>query len=185
MTTIKAFDEMMGQFIGELATVFPDESPKTPIKCNDFMRMIAPWITQMTAHDDAFFCEENEAAKHFDLHTIWKREDCSETTKQAIWQYFSSMYMIATTLSMFPPETLNMIESAAEQCAKNMKLGPGGQIDEATLMSGVNSMLSQMLSSSGGGNPFASLMGGAAPAPRAQSRPQRRQAIRDKKKSSK
>lgn len=158
MTTVKAFDDMMGQFIGELAHVFPDESPKTPIKCNDFMRMIAPWVSHMTTRDDAFFCEENEVAKHFNLPKIWTRADCSASTKQAVWQYFSSMYMIATTLSMFPPETLSMIESAAENCAKNMTLGPEGQIDEAALMSGVSSMLSQMLNSPGG-NPFAALVG--------------------------
>lgn len=158
MTTVKAFDEMMGQFIGELAQVFPDESPKTPVTCADFMRMVAPWIGHVSSRNDAFFCPENELAKHFNLDTIWKREDCSDTTKQAIWQYFSSLYMIATTLSMFPPETLNMIESAAEKCARNMKVNPSGQIDEAALMSGVNSMLQQMLSSPGG-NPFAALAG--------------------------
>jgi hypothetical protein len=67
--------------------------------------------------------------------------------------------MISTTMSMFPPETLSAIEAAAENCAKNMKLGPNGQPDEASLMAGVNSMLSQMMRS-GSGNPFASLLGG-------------------------
>jgi hypothetical protein len=161
MTTVKAFDEMMTQFIGEIAHTFPDESPKVPVSCSDFMRTIAPWVTQMTARDDAFFCEENALAKALDLHTIWKRDDCSQATKQAIWQYLSSMYMIATTLSMFPAETLSAIEAAAESCAKKMKVGPNGQIDEATLMSGVNSMLQQMLA--GGDNPLAALMGGAGP----------------------
>lgn len=162
MTTIKAFDDMMTQFISEIMRIFPDESPKTPISCSEFMKQIAPWISQMTARDDAFFCAENTLAVSLDLHTIWKREDCTPATKQAIWQYFSSMYMIATTLSMFPAETLSAIEAAAENCAKKMKVGPNGQIDEATLMSGVNSMLQQMMSS-GGDNPFAALMGGAAP----------------------
>lgn len=165
MTTIKAFDEMMGQFTSELSSVFPDESPKPHLTCAEFMKDIGPWITQMTTRDDAFFCEENAVAKHFNLHVIWKRPDCSDTTKQAIWQYFSSLYMIATTLSMFPPETLAMIESAAEKCAKNMKVGPSGQIDEASLMSGVNSMLSQMLASPGG-NPFAALTAPKPPPPR-------------------
>jgi len=40
-----------------------------------------------------------------------------------------------------------------------MKLGPNGQPDEASLMAGVNSMLSQMMSG-GAGNPFAALLGG-------------------------
>jgi hypothetical protein len=61
---------------------------------------------------------------------------------------------------MFPPETLSMIESAAENCAKQMKMNPNGQLDEAALMSGVNNMLSQMMSGNGGANnPFAALLG--------------------------
>ena len=164
MTTVKAFDEMMGQFLGELARAFPDEPPKKGPDCKTFMKQVAPWAGHMSAHDDSFFCEENEFVKNLNLHTIWKREDCSATTKHAIWQYFSSMYMIATTMSMFPPETLSAIEAAAEKCAKNIKLGPNGQPDEASLMASVNSMMSQMMSG-GGGNPFASLLGGVqAPA---------------------
>jgi len=165
MTTVKAFDEMMTQFLGELHTVFPEEPVKTGPDCKTFMKQVAPWAGQMTARDESFFCDENEFAKNLDLHVIWKRADCSANTKQAIWQYLSSLYMIATTLSMFPPETLSAIEAAAENCAKNMKLGANGQPDEASLMAGVNSMLSQMMSG-GSGNPFASLLGGAmAPPP--------------------
>jgi hypothetical protein len=164
MTTVKAFDEMMGQFLGELARAFPDEPPKTPVNCATFMKQVTPWAGQMSTRDESFFCEQNEFAKNLNLPVIWKREDCSENTKQAIWQYLSSLYMISTTMSMFPPETLSAIEAAAENCAKNMKLGPNGQPDEASLMAGVNSMLSQMMSG-GAGNPFASLLGGGGGIP--------------------
>jgi hypothetical protein len=58
-----------------------------------------------------------------------------------------------------------MIESAAENCAKNMKKAPNGQIDEASLMAGMNSMLAQMLGGGGGANPLAAMLGGAAPQP--------------------
>ena len=181
MTTVKAFDDMMGQFLGELAGTFPDEPPKTGVDCPTFMKQIASWTPRMTARDEAFFSEDNEFVKSINLHAIWKREDCTENTKQAIWQYLQSLYMIGTTMSMFPPETLSAIEAAAENCAKNMKMGPNGQIDEKSLMAGVNSMLSQMMGSGGAGNPFAALMGAAPPhQQRAQPRPGSR-----KKKSSK
>ena len=181
MTTVKAFDDMMGQFLGELASTFPDEPPKTGVDCPTFMKQIASWTPRMTARDEAFFSEDNEFVKSINLHAIWKREDCTENTKQAIWQYLQSLYMIGTTMSMFPPETLSAIEAAAENCAKNMKMGPNGQIDEKSLMAGVNSMLSQMMGSGGAGNPFAALMGTAPPhQQRAQPRPGSR-----KKKSSK
>ena len=178
MTTVKAFDDMMGQFIGELASTFPDEPPKTGVNCQTFMKQIAAWAPQMSARDEGFFCEENEFVKNLNLHVIWKRDDCTANTKQAIWQYFQSMYMIGTTLSMFPAETLSAIEAAAEKCAKNMKVGPNGQLDEKSLMAGVNSMLTQMMSGEAGANPFASLMDGR-PAQRTQPRPGSR-----KKKSS-
>lgn len=174
MTTLSAFNEMMGQFLGELAQTFPEEpkikeaqaAPANRESFNKFMRDITPWTNQMMAKDAAFFCETNTVAANLNLHEIWKKEECTENTKAAIWQYFQTLYMLGTTINMFPPETLSMIEAAAENCAKNMKKSPDGQVDEASLMAGMNSMLSQMLGGGGGGaNPFAALLGGA-PAPR-------------------
>lgn len=168
MTTVKAFDDLMNQFIGELNRTFPDEPPKTGPSCQECIKQMSAWSSQLAAKDPSFFCEENAFAKNLGLHTIWKREDCSEITRNAIWQYLSSLYMIGTTLSMFPPETLSMIESVAENCAKNMKVDQSGQLDEKTLMAGVNNMLSQMMS--GGQNPFAAMLGGPGPQ-KARSRP--------------
>ena len=175
MTTLSAFNEMMGQFLGELAQTFPDEpkiknlqaAPMDRASFDQFMKDLAPWTTPMMAKDsDAFFCAENKIVSNLNLHVIWKTDECTENTKAAIWQYFQTLYMLGTTISMFPPETLSMIESAAENCAKNMKKNPNGTVDEAALMSGMNSMLSQMLGGGGGANPFAALMGGGAPAAR-------------------
>ena len=173
MTTLKAFDDMMNQFLGELAQTFPEEPVKTGPKCDDFLNQIAPWTQKLTAHDDEFFCEENAFAKNLNLHAIWKSPECSDATKQAIWQYIQSMYMIGTTMKMFPPETLSAIESAAENCAKKIKKNENGHIDEASLMAGMNSMLSQMMS--GGA------LAGMLPQPRAQPRAQPRPGSRKKK----
>ena len=175
MTTLSAFNEMWSQFLGELAQTFPDEpkikeaqaAPANRESFDKFMRDVTPWTTQMMAKDAAFFCDTNLVAANLNLHEIWKTEDCTENTKAAIWQYFQTLYMLGTTINMFPPETLSMIEAAAENCAKNMKKKPDGQVDEASLMAGMNSMLSQMLGGGGGANPFAAMLGGGgAPAPR-------------------
>jgi len=53
--------------------------------------------------------------KNLNLHEIWKSEGCTPNTKNAIWQYLHSMYMIGTTMSMFPPETLAMIEGRGRE----------------------------------------------------------------------
>lgn len=176
MTTLAAFNEMMGQFIGELAQTFPDEpkikefqaAPKDRASFDAFMKDITPWVSQMMGKDPAFFCEANPVAASMNLHEIWGSPDCTENTKAAIWQYYQTLYMLGTTINMFPPETLSMIESAAEKCAKNMKTAPNGQMDEAALMAGMNNMLSQMLGGgASGANPLAAMLGGGvAEAPR-------------------
>lgn len=168
MTTIAAFHEMMGQFLGELAQTFPEEpkikeaqaAPKTRAAFDQFMKDLTPFASHMMGKNDAeFFVESNPVVANLNLHTIWKTEDCTDNTKAAIWQYYQTLYMLGTTISMFPPETLSMIESAAENCAKNIKPGQDGAINEAALMSGVNSMLSQMLGG-GANSPFAAMLNG-------------------------
>lgn len=183
MTTIAAFNEMMGQFLGELAQTFPEEpkikeaqaAPRTRATFDKFMKDLAPFANHMMGKNDVeFFVEANPVVKNLNLHNIWKTEDCTENTKAAIWQYYQTLYMLGTTINMFPPETLSMIESAAENCAKNMKPGQNGAIDEAALMSGMNSMLSQMLGG-GANSPFAGMLNA----------PPRQQAPKPKRKGNK
>ncbi len=183
MTTISAFHEMMGQFLGELAQTFPEEpkikeaqeAPKTRAVFDKFMSDLGAWATPlMSKNASEFFVASNPVVSNLNLHVIWNTDDCTENTKAAIWQYYQTLYMLGTTINMFPPETLSMIESAAENCAKNIKPTQNGAIDEAALMSGVNSMLSQMLSG-GANNPFAAMLNG----------PPQRQAPKPKQKKNK
>lgn len=178
MTTTQAFSEMQMQFATDLTQTFPDVVKPPVIDCPTFLKQLGPWTTQLNSKDPSFFCAENEFAKSWALDKIWARSDCSETTRQAIWQYMQSLYMIGTTMSMFPPETLRMIESVAENCAKNMKTNQNGQLDEASLMSGMNSMLSQLMSGNGG---LAGLLGGNQPPVRPAVAPKPRPGNRRKK----
>ena len=158
MTTVKAFNEMMGQFLGELAQTFPEEpavkemleAERTRETFDMFMKEVSPFSTALMQKDEAFFTAENQFVKRLNLDAIWKAEDATENTKQAIWQYLQTMFILGNTINMFPPETLSMIESAAEACAKNMKTQDNGAIDEQALMSGMNNMLAQMMAGGGG-----------------------------------
>jgi hypothetical protein len=159
MTTVKAFNEMMGQFLGELAQTFPEEptvkdmleAERTRETFDMFMKEVSPYSTALMQKDESFFVPENLFVKRLNLDAIWKSEDATENTKQAIWQYLQTMFILGNTINMFPPETLSMIESAAEACAKNMKTQENGVIDEQALMSGMNNMLAQMMGGGGGG----------------------------------
>jgi ornithine carbamoyltransferase len=167
MTTVQAFNEMMGQFLDELVSTFPEEeafktaqaAPRTRATFDDFMKKIGPHASHLMAKSPDFFSEQNEFVKGLNLHVVWGSPDATSATKDAIWQYIQTMYILGNTISMFPPETLSMIEAAAENCAKNMKTNGSGQMDEKAMMAGMNNMLSQMMGGAGGGG-LAALMGG-------------------------
>jgi hypothetical protein len=167
MTTIQAFNEMMGQFLGELSSTFPEqeavkaalEAPRDRETFDSFMKGIGPFSSQLMTKSDDFFVDSNEFAKALNLIEIWA--EASPATKDAIWQFLQTMYILGNTISMFPPETLSMIEAAAENCARNMK--SSNQMDEQSLMAGMNSMLSQMMSGSGPAAGLQALMGAAQP----------------------
>jgi hypothetical protein len=153
MTTVKAFNEMYGQFIDDIFSVWSDDLALHIAKAapregaepyQTFMKEVGPFAQKLMAKDPSFFCEENEFAAKLYLHKHWYEETCTEQNKTAIWQWLSSLYMIAMTLNMFPPDALSQIEAVAESCAKNMKMG--GDVD---MMAGVNSMLSTMMSGNG------------------------------------
>jgi hypothetical protein len=158
MTTVKAFNEMMGQFIDDVLSVFPDDlaihmAKAKPCDYQTFMKQTGPWSSQLMAKDPAFFCEENEFAKSLYLHKHWNEPECTDSNKDAIWQWLSSLYMIAMTLNMFPPDALSQIEAVAESCAKNMK--PGA--DDASMMAMMSSLMR-------GGGPLAGIMNSMNPA---------------------
>ena len=167
MTTVQAFNEMMGQFLDELVATFPEEEafkaaqakPRDRSTFDDFMKKIGPHASQLMAKSSDFFSEQNEFVKGLNLHVVWPSEAATPATKDAIWQYIQTMYILGNTISMFPPETLSMIEAAAENCAKNMKTNGSGQMDEKAMMAGMNNMLSQMMGGAGGGG-LAALLGG-------------------------
>ena len=121
MTSVSAFTEMMGQFLMELHKTFPEE--KGLKKCIS-----------------AF-----ELMKDINLEKHW--DSCSENTKNAIWQYVQTLYMLGTTIKSIPEDTLSMIESVAKQCADKMG-EDGSELDEAALMKTMQGMLGGML----GGN---------------------------------
>jgi hypothetical protein len=168
MTTVKAFNEMYGQFLDELTQTFPEEEAVKAEKVSketftNFMSELGPWANQLMAKDSGFFVESNPFVKRLNLHVIWAREDATENTKAAIWQYLQTMYILGNTMSMFPPETLSMIESAAEACAKNMQ-AQGGGLNEQDLMAGMNNMLVQMMGGGAGAGGLQALLGGGKPA---------------------
>ena len=64
----------------------------------------------------------------------------SENTKDVTWQYLQPLYMLGTTITSIPADTLSMIEGIAKDCADKMQTGDGN-IDQDALMKMMGGML--------------------------------------------
>ena len=64
----------------------------------------------------------------------------SPNTKAATWQYLQTLYMLGTTITSLPDDTLSQIEEIAKGVASQMQDGDG-DIDQDALMKMMGSML--------------------------------------------
>lgn len=151
MASANAFGQMYSQFLGELSEAFPDNQAITAAKekgftsstIDRFMKYTSPRVNHMNARNSAFFSKKNKFADEIGLCDIWESPDMSEQTRGAIWSYYGNLYMLAMTMSMLPPQMLSMIESTAEECAKNIQ--DKGEITQENLMSSMNDMISKLM----------------------------------------
>lgn len=167
-TTTNAFNDMMQQFLDELVLTFPNEkklakyqatfillrkaSPKKPL--NEFMESVTPYANHLMQKDEEFFkthAAEVPFLDDLDIKRLWNSE-LSDSTKNAIWQYLQTLYILGTTLNALPPETLSMIESVATQCASQIQenaTAPDGSIDQDALMNTMSGLMTSLLKGPG------------------------------------
>ena len=158
MASVTAFNDMLSQFLVELHKTFPDETgikkmttsfemlKKTNprIMVDGFMKGVTPYADRISAKDEKFILEEIEKIemlKDLNIKSYWAR--MSANTKAATWQYLQTLYMLGTTITAIPAETLNLIEGIAKDCADKMET-EGGEIDQDALMKMMGSMLGGM-----------------------------------------
>jgi len=134
-TTVKAFNDMMDQFLTELNLTFPENKAvikfqasfevvrtATPGKILDeFMKAVKPYKNKIMHKDESFILEDTKnipALSDIELSSMWEKS--SDATKDAIWQYIHTLLVFGTTIKTFPPDTMAMIENMAAQCAEKM-----------------------------------------------------------------
>ena len=158
MASVTAFNDMLSQFLVELHKTFPDETGikkmttsfellKTTnprLIVDGFMKGVTPFADRISAKDEKFILEEIEKIdmlKDLNIKNYWAR--MSPATRAATWQYLQTLYMLGTTITAIPAETLGLIESIAKDCADKMQT-EGGEIDQDALMKMMGSMLGGM-----------------------------------------
>jgi hypothetical protein len=156
MASVSAFNDMMGQFLVELHKTFPNEKgikkfmtsfdllkSTNPRKCVEaYMGGVGAYAQKITQKDETFFTEDIkgiEFLQDLNIEEYWK-DKMSDATKGAVWQYLQTLFMLGTTITAIPQETLSVIESVAKDCVDKMQSGDG-QIDEKALMSMFSSMM--------------------------------------------
>ena len=158
MASVTAFNDMLSQFLVDLHKTFPDETgikkmttsfemlkqTNPRIIVDGFMKGVTPYANRISAKDEKFILEEIEKIemlKDLNIKSYWAR--MSPATKAATWQYLQTLYMLGTTITAIPAETLSLIEGIAKDCADKMQT-EGGEIDQDALMKMMGSMLGGM-----------------------------------------
>ena len=158
MTSVSAFNDMLEQFLTELMGTFPEEksikkyhagfdvlrksNPKKVVE--GFMATIGPVAQKIMNKDESILDDNLDILDDLSIKKHWN-DGISDNTKGAIWQYLQTLYMLGTTITSIPADTLNMIEDVAKQCADKMQSGEGGELDQAGLMSAMSGMFGNML----------------------------------------
>jgi len=158
MASVSAFNDMMGQFLTELYKTTEDKGIKkfitsfellkqtNPKKCVEaFMKGIQPHADKISQRDETFIrdIQQIEFLKDLNIHEHWNSK-LSENTKNAIWQYLQTLYMLGTTITSIPQETLSMIENIAKDCADKIESGDG-EFNQEALMKTMSNMLGGMM----------------------------------------
>ena len=155
MASVSAFNDMMGQFLVELHKTFPEEkgikkmltsfdllkSTNPRLVVDGYMKGVSPYADKISAKDETFLLEEIENIeflKELDIKRYWTK--MSEGTKGATWQYLQTLYMLGTTITALPADTLSQIENIAKGVANSMQNGDG-ELDQDALMQMMSSML--------------------------------------------
>ena len=155
MASVSAFNDMMSQFLVELHKTFPEEkgikkmltsfdllkSTNPRLVVDGYMKGVSPYADKISAKDETFLLaeiENIEFLKELDIKRYWSK--MSPNTKGATWQYLQTLYMLGTTITALPADTLSQIENIAKGVADNMQSGDG-ELDQDALMQMMGSML--------------------------------------------
>lgn len=105
------------------------------------MKSVSPYAETISSKDEIFILVHSsdiEFLSELNIVNLWKR--MGEGTKDAIWQYLQTLYILGTTIQSVPEDTLTAIEAMAKECAAKMQSGDGGEINQDALMKMMGSM---------------------------------------------
>ena len=163
MASVKAFMDMVKEFLGEMSNVFPERTKlqeeyekiknftddENEVFLEKFAKSMETCGKYITAKNPKIFKRgRSEFFDDIELFKIWK-ETTRKSVRGAIWNYLQTLQILASTISVLPKEMMTSIEQMAEECAaKLVKEGAGdngqmdlSKIDMNALMQSVQGMM--------------------------------------------
>lgn len=144
MTTTAAFNTLFKSFIEDLSRSFPEEG-KLALFCESFddlcrvnaKKPMELFVATLAPHADLVMTKNAQLFDQpldigIDISSLWKNEDFSDASREAVWSYLQSLFLLGTTCMNLPPELLTTIEQVAQSCAGRMQ---AGELDFASMMS--------------------------------------------------
>ena len=129
----ETFNALALEFVKELSEVFPEnntlsecvknfdtivsEDPKKPM--NFLMDVVGDQAEAINSKDESVF--DDIVIPGMAIKDMWT--STSENTKEAIWQYLSTLHMLASTLGNTSGELMSGIENMAMEFANKMAQG--------------------------------------------------------------
>lgn len=157
MASYQAFNSMMDEFINELIQTFPEEKSlklyktqfETIRKANprkiveSFMSAISPYSDDISNRNEEIMRKDIDLLKKLNIAKWWTK-DLSDNTKNAIWQYLSTLMMLGTTITSIPQDMLKNIENVAEQCASQLDSDSNQMPNMSSIFSGLQSIMGNL-----------------------------------------
>ena len=163
-STVVAFNTMMRNFLEELQATFPEEhkvnvvleafedittiNARKPMEL--FTAALAPYSELVMAKNPQLFDQPITLPGGLDMSKLWKLDNVTQATRDAVWQYLQMLFMLGTTVQNLPAPLLETIESVAMSCATQMK-DSGEPLNFGALSNMLMGGLGSMLSPGGGG----------------------------------
>jgi hypothetical protein len=135
-TTMGSFNGLLRDFVAEMSQTFPESTelseyatkletvcvkyPEKPMK--SFVKALGPHAEMVTSKNPALFSEGVHILGGFCLDAL-ASEDVSDQTREAVWQYLGTLYLLGSTIASIPPDLMAGIESVAQDLAAKVSSG--------------------------------------------------------------
>jgi len=149
-TTLQTFNHTISEFLDELSLTFEEvpqiklyqaglpalleKDERTALKF--FMNATKKHGDKIISKDPSLF-EEDVVDLGMNLHLsdLWHADGLDDDTREAIWNYLSSLFILGTTIDSLDDSMLQSIETLANNTARQLKAQ--GSMDIASVLPGL------------------------------------------------